>query len=57
MEIFIHYLGRVPEFKWELRVLLEEMQRDEAQLEDAFYKNLEFGTGGMRGKSERERTG
>lgn len=34
----------------ELRVLLEEMQRDEAQLEDAFYKNLEFGTGGMRGE-------
>ncbi|MEY8188726.1 phospho-sugar mutase [Peribacillus simplex] len=34
----------------ELRVLLEEMQRDEAKLEDAFYKNLEFGTGGMRGE-------
>ncbi|MGG0410237.1 phospho-sugar mutase [Peribacillus simplex] len=34
----------------ELRVLLEEMQQDEAQLEDAFYKNLEFGTGGMRGE-------
>ncbi|MBT2645398.1 phospho-sugar mutase [Bacillus sp. ISL-34] len=34
----------------ELRVLLEEMHRDEAQLEDAFYKNLEFGTGGMRGE-------
>ncbi|MGE6609680.1 phospho-sugar mutase [Peribacillus sp. NPDC076916] len=34
----------------ELRVLLEEMQLDEAKLEDAFYKNLEFGTGGMRGE-------
>ncbi|MFE4143182.1 phospho-sugar mutase [Peribacillus sp. YIM B13472] len=34
----------------ELRVLLEEIQRDEAKLEDAFYKNLEFGTGGMRGE-------
>lgn len=34
----------------ELRVLLDEMQQDEAQLEDAFYKNLEFGTGGMRGE-------
>ncbi|MED3690467.1 phospho-sugar mutase [Peribacillus butanolivorans] len=34
----------------ELRVLLEEMQQDEARLEDAFYKNLEFGTGGMRGE-------
>ncbi|MGE7766311.1 phospho-sugar mutase [Peribacillus sp. NPDC096540] len=34
----------------ELRVLLEEMQQDQAKLEDAFYKNLEFGTGGMRGE-------
>ncbi|KQU08194.1 phospho-sugar mutase [Peribacillus butanolivorans] len=34
----------------EIRVLLEEMQQDEAKLEDAFYKNLEFGTGGMRGE-------
>ncbi|MFJ7752569.1 phospho-sugar mutase [Peribacillus muralis] len=34
----------------ELRVLLEEMERDEVKLEDAFYKNLEFGTGGMRGE-------
>ncbi|MGE7876582.1 phospho-sugar mutase [Peribacillus muralis] len=34
----------------ELRVLLEEMERDEAKLEDAFYKDLEFGTGGMRGE-------
>ncbi|WP_285767797.1 phospho-sugar mutase [Peribacillus sp. SI8-4] len=34
----------------ELRVLLEEMQWNEAKLEDAFYKNLEFGTGGMRGE-------
>ena len=34
----------------ELRALLEEMQEDEAKLEEAFYKNLEFGTGGMRGE-------
>ncbi|MCK1993108.1 phospho-sugar mutase [Peribacillus muralis] len=34
----------------ELRALLEEMQHDETKLEDAFYKNLEFGTGGMRGE-------
>ncbi|SDO58331.1 phospho-sugar mutase [Halobacillus aidingensis] len=29
---------------------LEELTSDEQSLEDAFYKNLEFGTGGMRGK-------
>lgn len=29
---------------------LEEITTDEQSLEDAFYKNLEFGTGGMRGK-------
>ena len=33
----------------ELRAQLEEMKDDEKQLEEAFYKNLEFGTGGMRG--------
>lgn len=34
----------------ELRLLLEEMSQEESKLEDAFYKNLEFGTGGMRGE-------
>ncbi|WP_028783783.1 phospho-sugar mutase [Thalassobacillus devorans] len=34
----------------ELRDKLTEIQSDELSLEDAFYKNLEFGTGGMRGK-------
>ncbi|MGP4077084.1 phospho-sugar mutase [Halobacillus sp. K22] len=29
---------------------LKEIEDDEQSLEDAFYKNLEFGTGGMRGK-------
>lgn len=33
-----------------LAVQLEKIVEDEASLEDAFYKNLEFGTGGMRGK-------
>ncbi|KZE38895.1 phosphoglucomutase [Bhargavaea cecembensis] len=32
-----------------LRVQLSEVQRDKRQLEDCFYKYLEFGTGGMRG--------
>jgi phosphoglucomutase len=34
----------------ELKSQLEEMKTDEKQLEEAFYKNLEFGTGGMRGE-------
>ncbi|MDM5356489.1 phospho-sugar mutase [Peribacillus sp. ACCC06369] len=34
----------------EMRLMLEEMKDDEIALEDAFYKNLEFGTGGMRGE-------
>ncbi|MCA0971544.1 phospho-sugar mutase [Halobacillus litoralis] len=29
---------------------LREIEQDEQSLEDAFYKDLEFGTGGMRGK-------
>ncbi|GGF31019.1 phosphomannomutase [Halobacillus andaensis] len=33
-----------------LRKELELLQQDEQSLEDAYYKNLEFGTGGMRGK-------
>ena len=34
----------------EVNGLLESMKDDEKTLEDAFYKNLEFGTGGMRGE-------
>ncbi|QAS53400.1 phospho-sugar mutase [Halobacillus litoralis] len=34
----------------DLSTKLEELTSDEQSLEDAFYKNLEFGTGGMRGK-------
>ena len=34
----------------ELMKELQSLQKDEAKLEDAFYKNLEFGTGGMRGE-------
>lgn len=34
----------------EMRSQLNEMIKDEKLLEDAFYKNLEFGTGGMRGE-------
>ncbi|RLQ97375.1 phospho-sugar mutase [Falsibacillus albus] len=33
----------------EIASQLNEMKEDEKHLEDAFYKNLEFGTGGMRG--------
>jgi phosphoglucomutase len=34
----------------ELKNQLTEIAKDEKQLEEAFYKNLEFGTGGMRGE-------
>lgn len=34
----------------ELKTQLSEIQSDEKRLEDAFYKDLEFGTGGMRGE-------
>ncbi|MCJ7842436.1 phospho-sugar mutase [Lederbergia sp. NSJ-179] len=33
-----------------LKEQLERMEKDEKQLEDSFYKELEFGTGGMRGE-------
>ncbi|MED4691877.1 phospho-sugar mutase, partial [Peribacillus frigoritolerans] len=39
-----------PNLNDEMRLMLEEMEDDEVSLEDAFYKNLEFGTGGMRGE-------
>jgi phosphoglucomutase len=34
----------------ELKEQLSAMAKDEKRLEDAFYKDLEFGTGGMRGE-------
>ncbi|MDQ1147266.1 phosphoglucomutase [Bacillus sp. SORGH_AS 510] len=34
----------------ELKAQLEEWKTDDKQMEEAFYKNLEFGTGGMRGE-------
>lgn len=34
----------------ELKEQLENMKQDEKKIEDNFYKNLEFGTGGMRGE-------
>jgi phosphoglucomutase len=34
----------------ELKIQLDHLKTDEKQLEEAFYKNLEFGTGGMRGE-------
>jgi len=34
----------------EIRSLLEEKKNNSKELEDCFYKNLEFGTGGMRGE-------
>ncbi|WP_066068185.1 phospho-sugar mutase [Neobacillus soli] len=34
----------------ELQNQLADLKTDEKQLEEAFYKNLEFGTGGMRGE-------
>ncbi|QIW20500.1 phospho-sugar mutase [Bacillus thuringiensis] len=34
----------------ELKEQLKNMKQDEKKIEDSFYKNLEFGTGGMRGE-------
>ncbi|MGG2024815.1 phospho-sugar mutase [Gottfriedia sp. S16(2024)] len=34
----------------ELKTILEQMKSNEKLIEDSFYKNLEFGTGGMRGE-------
>ena len=34
----------------EMKALLNQIKDDEKLLEDCFYKNLEFGTGGMRGE-------
>lgn len=34
----------------ELKELMNKLQEDQRALEDCFYKNIEFGTGGMRGE-------
>ncbi|WVE37417.1 phospho-sugar mutase, partial [Priestia megaterium] len=39
-----------PNLDPELRQNLDSIKGDEKQLEDSFYKTLEFGTGGMRGE-------
>jgi phosphoglucomutase len=39
-----------PSLDPELKKELSDLKTDEKQLEEAFYKNLEFGTGGMRGE-------
>src|SRR6185312_15409960 len=43
---WFEFEGLDPELKEQLLVLKD----NEKQLEEAFYKNLEFGTGGMRGE-------
>ncbi|PEC51946.1 phospho-sugar mutase [Bacillus sp. AFS096315] len=39
-----------PTLDTELKAQLEQMKSNEKLIEDSFYKNLEFGTGGMRGE-------
>ncbi|MFD4705106.1 phospho-sugar mutase [Gottfriedia sp. NPDC058432] len=39
-----------PTLDTELKSLLEQMKSNKKLIEDSFYKNLEFGTGGMRGE-------
>ncbi|WP_027415911.1 phospho-sugar mutase [Aneurinibacillus terranovensis] len=39
-----------PSLHAEMKQALEKLQGDEKILEDCFYKNLEFGTGGLRGE-------
>ena len=36
-------------FDEETKAAVRELQNDPVALEDAFYQNLEFGTGGLRG--------
>lgn len=54
-------MGKVTELKWrrwntqgmedqDLEIELKAISADAAEIEDRFYKELEFGTGGMRGK-------
>ncbi|MES9681413.1 phospho-sugar mutase [Gottfriedia acidiceleris] len=39
-----------PTLDTELKTILDQMKSNEKLIEDSFYKNLEFGTGGMRGE-------
>ncbi|XRG77800.1 phospho-sugar mutase [Rossellomorea sp. GAMAL-10_SWC] len=39
-----------PSLDYEIKSLLEQMKSNKKLIEDNFYKNLEFGTGGMRGE-------
>ena len=48
MQEYTRWLSR-PDLPAELREELEEIQGDEAAISDRFYRDLEFGTGGLRG--------
>lgn len=39
-----------PQLDQAVKQSLETVSKNEKELEDCFYKNLEFGTGGMRGE-------
>lgn len=41
---------KFPQLDQEIKQSLETASQNEKELEDCFYKNLEFGTGGMRGE-------
>ena len=41
-------------FSEEARAELKAIAGNEAEIEDRFYKNLKFGTGGMRGNKRRK---
>ncbi|WP_129727581.1 phospho-sugar mutase [Ectobacillus funiculus] len=41
---------KFPQLDQEIKQTLETVSQNEEELEDCFYKNLEFGTGGMRGE-------
>ena len=41
-------------FDEEIKEELKAIEDNEEEIEDRFYKNLDFGTGGMRGKWELE---
>ncbi|MFB9757538.1 phospho-sugar mutase [Ectobacillus funiculus] len=45
-EIWVNF----PQLDQEVKQSLEAIGQNEKELEDCFYKNLEFGTGGMRGE-------
>ena len=45
---YSRWLAR-PDMPHELRAELESIAQDEAQISDRFYRELEFGTGGLRG--------